>query len=90
MTPRGLANTYVVNWAKLADSLEMACEIRSKSLRDVAREIGISSSGLTRLRQGKHLDGDALASLVAWLYPSSIPLWITPAAAPSQQEGEDG
>lgn len=88
MTPRGLANTYVVNWAKLADSLEMACEIRSKSLRDVAREIGISQSGLTRLRQGKHLDGDGLASLVAWLYPSSIPLWITPAT--SQQEGEDG
>lgn len=88
MTPRGLANTYVVNWAKLADSLEMACEIRSMSLRDVAHQIGISSSGLTRLRQGKHLDGDALASLVAWLYPSSIPLWITPAAS-SQQEGED-
>lgn len=88
MTPRGLANTYVVNWAKLADSLEMACEIRGMSLRDVAREIGISSSTLTRLRQGKHLDSDGLASLVAWLYPSSIPLWITP--APSQQEGEDG
>lgn len=88
MTPRGLANRHVVNWAKLADSLEMACEIRSVSLRDVAREIGISSSGLTRLRQGKHLGGDALASLVAWLYPSSIPLWITPAAT-SQREGED-
>lgn len=90
MTPRGLANRHVVNWQKLADSLEMACEIRSVSLRDVAREIGISSSTLTRLRQGKHLDGDGLASLVAWLYPSSIPLWITPATAPSQQEGEGG
>ena len=80
---------HVVNWAKLAESLEMACEIRGMSLRDVAAEIGISNSGLTRLRQNKHLSGDGLASLVAWLYPSSIPLWITPAAT-SQREGEDG
>lgn len=78
---------HVVNWAKLCEALEMACEIRGMSLRDVAAEIGISSSGLTRLRQEKHLSGDALASLVAWLFPTSIPLWIKPAA---QGEGEAG
>jgi hypothetical protein len=78
---------HVVDWPKLCDALEMACEIRGKSLRAVATEIGVSSSGLTRLRQEKHLSGDALASLVAWLFPASIPLWIKPAA---QGEGEDG
>jgi hypothetical protein len=34
------------------------------------------ASGLTRLRQGKHLSADGLAALVAWLYPARIPNWI--------------
>jgi transcriptional regulator with XRE-family HTH domain len=74
-------SSHVVDWKKLAEALEMACEIRGMSLRDVAEEIGISNSGLTRLRQNKHLSGDGLASLVAWLFPSSIPLWIKPTDA---------
>jgi transcriptional regulator with XRE-family HTH domain len=65
-----------VDWAKIADALEMACEIRNVSLRDVALEIGISPSGLTRLRQGQHLNADGLAALVAWLYPQRIPHWV--------------
>jgi transcriptional regulator with XRE-family HTH domain len=67
---------HQVDWDKIADALDMACEIRDVSLRDVAEEIGISPSGLSRLRQGKHLSADALASLVAWLYPQRVPLWI--------------
>lgn len=67
---------HEVDWDRIADALEMACEIRDVSLRDVAEEIGISPSGLSRLRQGKHLSADALASLVAWLYPQRVPLWI--------------
>jgi hypothetical protein len=68
--------THRVNWAALADALDMACEIRDVSLRDVATEIGISPSGLTRLRQGLHLSADGVATLVAWLYPQRIPHWI--------------
>jgi transcriptional regulator with XRE-family HTH domain len=83
-------NRHVVDWPKLCEALEMACEIRGMSLRDVATEIGISPSGLTRIRQGTHLSADGLAALVAWLFPSSVPLWIKPSAGPSQQEGEDG
>lgn len=67
---------HVVDWQKIADALEMACEIRGMSLRDVAAETGLSSSTLTRLRQGKHLDGDGLASLTSWLFPKSIPIWV--------------
>ncbi len=72
---------YVVDWSKLADAVDMACEIRNVSLRDVAEQIGVSPSGLTRLRQGKHLSADGLAALVAWLYPQRIPHWITEVAA---------
>lgn len=68
--------THVVDWPKLAEALDMACEIRDASLRDVALELGISPSGLTRMRQGKHLSADAVAALVAWLYPQRIPTWI--------------
>jgi transcriptional regulator with XRE-family HTH domain len=68
--------THQVDWNKIADAVEMACEIRDMTLRDVAEEIGISPSGLTRLRHGKHLSADGLASLVAWLYPQRIPMWI--------------
>lgn len=67
---------HVVNWARIADVLELACEMREASLRDVAADCGIPASGLTRLRQGKHLSADALAALVAWLYPGRIPSWI--------------
>jgi hypothetical protein len=68
--------TYVVDWPKLAEALDMACEIRNMTLRDVADELRIAPSGLTRMRQGKHLSTDAVAGLVAWLYPQRIPIWI--------------
>ena len=71
--------THRVDWAKIVDAVEMACDIRDVSLRDVAEEIGIAPSGLTRLRQGKHLSANGLAALVAWLFPKNIPVWITPA-----------
>lgn len=74
--PGATATRHVVNWAKLCEALEMACEVRGMSLRDVALEIGISPSGLTRLRQGDHLSADGVAALVAWLFPASVPLWI--------------
>lgn len=67
---------HVIDWTRIADTLELACEMRDVSLRDVAGQCGIPASGLTRLRQGKHLSADALAALVAWLYPARIPSWI--------------
>lgn len=68
---------YRVDWSYVADALDVVCQSRDVSLRDVATEIGISPSGLTRLRQGKHLSADALAALMAWMFPAAIPKWIT-------------
>lgn len=68
--------THEVDWRKLADAVDMACEIRDMSAADAAHQLGISPSALTRLRQGKHLSADNLAALVAWLYPQRIPHWI--------------
>lgn len=67
---------HVVDWTRICDTLELACEMRGVSLRDVADQVGIPASGLTRLRQGKHLSADGLAALVAWMYPNSTPKWI--------------
>lgn len=69
-------STHEVDWPKIRDAVAIACEIRDMSLRDVASAIGISPSSLTRLRQGYHLEADALASLIAWLFPKSFPIWI--------------
>lgn len=77
-----------VNWVRIADSLDLACEIRDVSLRDVGEECGIPASGLTRLRQGKHLSADGLAALVAWLYPARIPNWIKVVGASAEVEQE--
>ncbi|GHH57590.1 hypothetical protein [Lentzea cavernae] len=71
-------SAHVVSWAKLIESLETACRDQGKSMREVAKELGIAGSGLTRLRQGKSLSADATAALVAWLYPDDIPPWIEP------------
>lgn len=67
---------HAVDWDRIADSVEMACQIRGVSLRDISEAVGISPSGLTRLRQGKHLSADGLAALVAWLFPRDVPFWI--------------
>lgn len=80
MTDR-LVYRHAVDWGRVNSMLELACEMRDLSLREVAEEIGVSASGLTRLRQGKHLSADALAALIAWLSPARVPPWIKESAA---------
>jgi hypothetical protein len=70
--------THRVSWARLWQALEMSMDIREMSMRDVAGVLGVSPSSLTRLKQGHALEADALASLVAWLYPSKVPSWVEP------------
>jgi hypothetical protein len=74
--PRRTDVTHTVDWTKLRDAMEMACEIRNVSMFTAGVEMGFSPSSLTRLRQGKHLSADNLAALVAWLYPQRIPHWV--------------
>lgn len=73
-----LSPKHVVDWDALTAALEMACDIRACSLRDAASAMGISPSGLSRLRHDKALSGDGLAALVAWLFPGKVPNWIKP------------
>lgn len=81
MTRSAPAPRHVVNWATLAADLDTACHTRLRSRRDVARELGMAASCLTRLAHGRHLTADGLAALVAWLYPHHIPQWITDSSA---------
>ncbi|CAL9606348.1 hypothetical protein SUDANB95_05497 [Actinosynnema sp. ALI-1.44] len=74
--PRGHRTSHAVDWARLIESVDIACEVRGCSMRDVAAAIGVAPSSLTRMRQGQALAADGLASLVAWLYPASAPTWI--------------
>lgn len=70
------AQKHQVDWSRIADSIEMACQIRGISLREVGRQVGLPVSALSRVRHGKHLSADALVALVAWLYPKDVPFWV--------------
>lgn len=60
-----------VNWQQLAADVETARQARGLSLREVGRQTGVASSGLVKLRQGGKLSADTVASLAAWLNPST-------------------
>lgn len=79
---------HAVDWPRLLAALDATCTLRHLSYRAVAEQIGISPSGLTRLRQGKRLEADALAALTAWLYPGQIPRWVreVPDRAPQVEQ----
>lgn len=63
----GSENRIRINLRRLADELDAACRERGLSLRQAANELGLSPSTLTRIRQGRRPDADALAVLLAWL-----------------------
>ena len=47
-------------------ALLRSVELRGVSLRQVARETGVTPSTLTRMREGRWPDGAGLAALSAW------------------------
>jgi transcriptional regulator with XRE-family HTH domain len=68
---------HVVDWPKLARALTDECARRGLMLKDAAAQMGVSASGLSRLRSGRGLSGDGLAALVGWLDPDAVPQWVT-------------
>ena len=63
----GSKNETRINLSRLADELDKTCRERGLSLRQVSYDLGLSPSTLTRIRQGRRPDADALAVLLAWL-----------------------
>ncbi len=41
--------------------------MKERGLRDVAAEIGVSASTLSRLENGKNIEGQALVKILNWL-----------------------
>jgi hypothetical protein len=72
-----------VDWYLLGMELDAACARRLVSLRKAAHQMRVPVSGLSNLRHGGKLSADAVARLVAWLYPRSVPAWITHEETPS-------
>ena len=58
--------TTRLNLAPLADGIEATCREEGLSLRQAALRLGLTPSTLTRVRQGKRPDAEALAVLAAW------------------------
>ena len=52
-----------------------------RDVRDIAAEIGISSSTLTRLEGGQTPAGDTLAAVIHWLTKPGAPVAATPPPA---------
>lgn len=75
-----------VDWSQLGIELDSACAKRLVSLRTAADQMGLQVSTLSRFRHGKGLAADSLARLMAWLYPRSVPWWITTGREDEQEE----
>lgn len=56
-----------IDWSALFSALDTKRAAEDKSWREVASEIGISPSTLTRLAQGRHPDADTFVTLTRWL-----------------------
>lgn len=66
-----------VDWQVLCFDLLAACRERHVTLTQAGNEMGVNVSTLSRLRRhGVPLSVEALASLIAWLYPEAIPAWV--------------
>lgn len=71
-----MPNRADVNWKLLADHVEIASGARQLSYSNVAKQIGIPRSGLSKLMRGGHLSADAVARVLYWLNPDDVPGWI--------------
>ncbi|MFG1804867.1 helix-turn-helix domain-containing protein [Streptomyces sp. NPDC049040] len=63
---RAMARTHI-NVAALYAALDVARTARRLSWRQLAAEVGVSPSTMTRLANGNRPDVDAFAALVRWL-----------------------
>lgn len=76
--------THSIDWDRLRGLLDDAIELRGKSRREAAEEMGISPSTLHRIWSGDGVMADTLAAVLGWLYEVP-PMWIrrtTPPAVP--------
>jgi transcriptional regulator with XRE-family HTH domain len=55
-----------LNLAALAKAIDVACAEENLSLRQAAARLKLTPSTLTRVRQGKRPDAEALAVLATW------------------------
>lgn len=60
-----------IDWSALFSALDTKRAAEEKSWREVAGEIGVSPSTLTRMGQGTHPDADTFVALTRWLGLSS-------------------
>ncbi|CAL9606298.1 hypothetical protein SUDANB95_05496 [Actinosynnema sp. ALI-1.44] len=67
---------FAVDWPALARDLYAACHTRGLTVTAASAEMGLDKGNLAALRSGRPLSADALACLLAWLYPDAIPPWI--------------
>jgi DNA-binding Xre family transcriptional regulator len=54
----------MANLAKMLSAYQGKYDIAGK---DLAREIGVAASTLTRIKQGKMPDADGLARIILWM-----------------------
>ena len=63
---QGKAGAPRLNIAALADAVTARAAAQNLSMRELAHELGLAPSTLTRIRQGHRPDADALAVLLVW------------------------
>ena len=57
----------MINWKFLYRLIESRLEARQQSARSLAKELGISVSTITRLKQGKAIQAETFCIVLDWL-----------------------
>lgn len=78
--PRGRLDTDA-----LYAALNAARNARGQSWRQLAAEVGVSPSTMTRLANGQRPDVDAFAALVGWLGQSADTFLVSDASSAGEQ-----
>jgi transcriptional regulator with XRE-family HTH domain len=77
----------VLDIAALAAAVALRARQREITMKDVARETGMTPSSMTRLAQGQKPDADGLVTLLAWLNTDAAAFTV-PRGRPRLQSGE--
>jgi transcriptional regulator with XRE-family HTH domain len=80
------ATRQVLDVTALAAAITSVARHRKISMRDVAKETGLSPSSLTRLTQGQKPDADGLVTLLAWLNADAAAFVVPRPETPGEKQ----
>lgn len=57
----------MIDWVLLGEMMNSRLKFRNLSIRSLAKELGVSASTLTRMKQGRSIQAETFCALLNWL-----------------------